>query len=238
MLAFEIENLKKVWPGENSFTLSINSLQVKTGERVALVGVSGSGKSTLLDILALSMPPDTANKFFLNSYTRGKVDILKKWDKKAIDQLTCIRKEVMGYILQTGGLFPFLTVRRNISLCNDLVHGRNTFDLEGLAGRLGLVNHLDKLPSQLSVGERQRVAIGRALAHGPDVIIADEPTASLDPITSRNIMQIFTELTDEKGVTVIMATHDWQGADDNGFRQIKFDVKRDTDRGVVAHVQG
>jgi len=106
-----------------------------------------------------------------------------------------------------------------------------------LAARLGIERHLQKYPGQLSVGERQRVAIARALAHEPAVVIADEPTASLDPINAEEIMGIFTRIAGEKGVTFIVATHEWERVKELGFRRVKFNLERDAaDRTVRAKV--
>ena len=108
-----------------------------------------------------------------------------------------------------------------------------------MAERLGIERHLEKLPAQLSVGERQRVAIARAMAHEPSVVIADEPTASLDPITAEEIMKIFAELAGEYGVTLILATHDWDRVEEGDFRRIEFDLQPDRTTGCVrATVRG
>jgi hypothetical protein len=103
----------------------------------------------------------------------------------------------MGYVLQTGGLFPFLSVRDNIGLTRQGLGLPVKDAVEMVAKRLDIGRHLEKLPGQLSVGERQRVAIARAMAHEPSVVIADEPTASLDPINAEEIMGMFTSLVDE-----------------------------------------
>ena len=102
-----------------------------------------------------------------------------------------------------------------------------------MAKRLHIERHLNKLPGQLSVGERQRVAIGRAMAHRPSLVIADEPTASLDPINAEDIMDLFSALADENGVTLIMATHDWGNLGKRGFRHVQFDLKQEADHGTV-----
>ena len=105
--------------------------------------------------------------------------------------------------------------------------------VEEMAKRLHIERHLNKRPGQLSVGERQRVAIGRAMAHRPSLVIADEPTASLDPINAEDIMDLFSALADEKGVTLIMATHDWGNLGKRGFRHVQFDLKQEADHGAV-----
>ena len=105
--------------------------------------------------------------------------------------------------------------------------------VETVAGRLGIGRHLDKFPAQLSVGERQRVAIARAMAHEPSVVIADEPTASLDPINADEIMSLFSNLADEFQVTLVVGTHDWDRVEERGFRRVRFDLEKDTADGTV-----
>jgi putative ABC transport system ATP-binding protein len=230
---FHLTNVNKRWPGVQGFTLAVPELIVRQGEKVALVGMSGCGKSTLLDLLAMVLRPDEAGQFDFFSQQGQKQDIMEAWTRKKLSRLARIRMEHIGYILQTGGLFPFLSIRENIGISlmglglpvNDAV--------EDMAKRLHIERHLNKYPGQLSVGERQRVAIGRAMAHRPSLVIADEPTASLDPINAEDIMDLFSALADEKGVTLIMATHDWGNLGKRGFRHVQFDLKQEADHGAV-----
>ena len=125
----------------------------------------------------------------------------------------------LGYVLQTGGLLPFLSARDNILLpCRCL--GSMGCRLEAvwnMATALGIDRLLLQMPASLSVGERQRVAIARALAHGPAIVLADEPTAALDPDQSRKVLGIFADLARQQGTTVIMVSHDPQMAREAGF---------------------
>ncbi|MHC4676810.1 MAG: ABC transporter ATP-binding protein [Planctomycetota bacterium] len=236
---FRLIELTKSWPGEYGFTLSVPELVVRRGEKVALVGLSGCGKSTLLDLLAMVLRPDEAKKFIFFSPNGKGLDVMSAWRNKRLNSLAHARMAHIGYVLQTGGLFPFLSVRENIGIslrglglpANDAV--------EAMAQHLHIGRHLDKLPEKLSVGERQRVAIARAMAHKPSLIIADEPTASLDPINAEKIMGLFTTLADEYGVTLIIATHVWGKLGDSGFRRVEFGLKQDPDNGTVrAKVSG
>lgn len=230
---FRLTNVTKRWPGVQGFTLAVPELIVRRGEKVALVGMSGCGKSTLLDLLAMVLRPDEAGQFTFISQQGQKQDIMDAWTHKKLSRLARIRMVHIGYILQTGGLFPFLSIRENIGI-SLLGLGLPVDDaVEDMAKRLHIERHLNKRPGQLSVGERQRVAIGRAMAHRPSLVIADEPTASLDPINAEDIMDLFSALADEKGVTLIMATHDWGNLGKRGFRHVQFDLKQEADHGTV-----
>ena len=230
---FSLAKVTKTWPGVQGFTLDVPELIVHRGEKVALVGMSGCGKSTLLDLLAMILRPDEAGQFVFFNQQGQKQDIMDAWTRKKLSRLARIRMVHIGYVLQTGGLFPFLSIRENIGI-SLLGLGLPVNDaVEDMAKRLHIERHLNKRPGQLSVGERQRVAIGRAMAHRPSLVIADEPTASLDPINAEDIMDLFSALADEKGVTLIMATHDWGNLGKRGFRHVQFDLKQEADHGTV-----
>lgn len=230
---FRLTNVTKRWPGAQGFTLEIPEFLVHRGEKVALVGLSGCGKSTLLDLLAMVLQPDEAGQFSFFSQNGQKQDIMDAWKRKKLGRLARIRMVHIGYVLQTGGLFPFLSIRENIGISLLGLGLPVNEAVESMARRLHIERHLDKLPSQLSVGERQRVAIARAMAHKPSLVIADEPTASLDPINAEDIMDLFSALADENGVTLIMATHDWGNLGKRGFRHVQFDLKQEQDHGMV-----
>ena len=122
-----------------------------------------------------------------------------------------MRKRYIGYVMQTGGLLPYLNVKENILLSRDMLNLTQEDDtVHRLISDLKLDRHLTKLPSLLSIGERQRVAIARALAHKPKIVIADEPTASLDPYTAKVVMSLFVNLAEQFNITLIIASHDWQ----------------------------
>jgi putative ABC transport system ATP-binding protein len=238
-LVFQLKNVTKNWSGEQGFELTVPELIIRQAEKVALVGFSGCGKSTLLDLLAMILRPDSADEFAFFTVQDSRLDVAATWKRRNLDGLARARMQYIGYVLQTGGLLPFLSVYENIALsCYGL--GLPEQDaVNTVAEKLGIERHLPKFPSQLSVGERQRVSIGRAMAHEPSVVIADEPTASLDPIHAEEIMGLFTGLAEEKGVTLVVATHEWDRVEELGFRRIKFDLKKDKDRGSVqARVSG
>lgn len=207
--------------GRSRFTLAVERFTLCVGERVALVGPSGCGKSTLLDLLALVSQPDRAKAFhFMSRY--GAVDVASVWAQKSNWHFADSRRISLGYILQTGGLLPFLTVDENIGLSLSMQGKPTKNAVLELSSRLGIERQLGKKPDQLSVGERQRVAIVRALVHNPEVVLADEPTAALDPIRAAEVMDLFSELVVERGVAVIMATHDREMAIRYGFRLTEF----------------
>lgn len=191
------------------FRLVLPELKISPGEKVALVGISGCGKSTLLDILSMVLNPDKPGDFHFSPGKDNSVDVADLWRKSDFNRLSLLRRQYMGYILQTGGLLPFLSVHDNINLTRRLLALPEDKTVTYLAQELGIKRQLRKEPGLLSVGERQRVAIARALAHKPSVVIADEPTASLDPINADKIMRMLIELTEQFGSTVIIASHDW-----------------------------
>jgi putative ABC transport system ATP-binding protein len=229
----------KRWAGEHGFLLNVPELVIRKGEKVALVGFSGCGKSTLLDLLALVLRPDSAREFAFFALGGEPMDVTGAWSRKDLNGLARARMQHMGYVLQTGGLLPFLTVRDNIGLIRRGLGLPVENAVESVADRLGIGRQLEKLPGRLSVGERQRVAIARAMAHEPSVVIADEPTASLDPINSEQIMDMFTSLADEYGATLVLATHEWGQVEKRGFRHVRFRFDQGEKDGTVrAEVSG
>lgn len=215
---YQISNLTKRWTGSGvRFELHIPHLVTEPGEIYIVTGPSGSGKSTLLDILALALKPDSADEFlFKMGYLYDDMlDARQLWRDGDQNRLGSIRGRYIGYVLQTGGLLPFLTARENIAL---VTRGTSTRDrIYDLAHRLSIASQLELWPTQLSIGERQRVAIARALVHQPQVVLADEPTASVDPINAEAIREVFLELVRRYGATAIIATHDWNQSSKDGF---------------------
>lgn len=191
------------------FRLKIPSIQIKAQEHIALVGHSGCGKSTLLDMLALVLHPDHADQFDLHPVEEAMYNVEDLWQRKKQGALSQVRKHHIGYVLQSGGLLPYLTVRENIELPRRLLNLADDDSVQSLTRVLGIHRQLDKLPGLLSAGERQRVAFARALSHRPSILLADEPTASLDPITARKIMGVVMELIKGLKITLITASHDW-----------------------------
>jgi putative ABC transport system ATP-binding protein len=177
------------------------SIGVNAGEFVALVGPSGSGKTTMLAMLA-GLLEATKGELLIDGQDLGAMN-----DK----QRTRFRREKIGFTFQANNLVPYLTARENVELMLRL-NRRN--GREGrqraidLLTRLGLDDRLNNLPSQLSGGQQQRVAIARSLIHNPSVVLADEPTASLDTERAFQVVQIFADLIHEQQKAGIMVTHD------------------------------
>ena len=206
------------------FRLFVPQLDIYSGDKLALVGPSGCGKSTLLDILAMVLSPTSVKLFDFAPFAQEKSDVAAIWYRNQQNKLSGMRKQYIGYVLQTGGLLPYMTVRENIKLLCKLRAIEGDELTESLAQRMGIMRQLDKLPGMLSVGERQRVAIARALAHRPTIVIADEPTASLDPASAERIMNLFMELITELGLTVIVASHDTKFMHALGLRQLNHHI--------------
>ena len=196
--------------GDSVFELAVPSLRVEAGQVVALLGSSGCGKSTLLDMLALVMEPTAARCFELHPGHGATVaDVRALWQHADEAALASLRRDHLGYVLQTGGLLPFLSVRENIALPGRIKGmGEQRARLERLAERLGVRECLGRMPSALSIGQRQRAAILRALAHAPRLVLADEPTAAVDKARARAIIDDMEALARDEDVAVVVVTHD------------------------------
>jgi len=191
------------------FRLVIPRIQIRAEENIALVGHSGCGKSTLLDMLALILCPDKSEEMSLHPVKGDNHDLVQLWQHSRFSQLSQIRKQHIGYVLQSGGLLPYLTVRENIELPRRLLELPDDDSITSISKVLGISRQLDKLPGLLSAGERQRASFARALSHRPSILIADEPTAALDPITAHKIMAVVMEVIRGLKITLITASHDW-----------------------------
>ncbi|PIS01599.1 MAG: ABC transporter ATP-binding protein [Chlamydiae bacterium CG10_big_fil_rev_8_21_14_0_10_35_9] len=177
------------------------SLKIKCNSLITLLGPSGSGKSTLINLLGLIEPIQEGDLRL-----DGKnLNILSEKEKNQI------RRNKIGFIFQHFHLIPVLTAEENVAYFlyrQKVPKGEVKEKVEKTLRSVGLWEHRMKKPSELSGGQKQRVAIARALAKDPKVIIADEPTASLDQKTGKEIMELFAWLVKERGVSVIITTHD------------------------------
>jgi lipoprotein-releasing system ATP-binding protein len=184
-------------------------VEAERGEFVAVIGASGSGKSTLLHVLGLLDGPD-AGTVILDG---------RRIDNLPDRQRDVLRNRTFGFIFQFYHLLPELTALENVMMPQLIRHGvwsylanRRTIRKEatGLLERVGLGHRLDHHPSELSGGELQRAAIARALAGGPSILLADEPTGNLDAVTGSTVLDLLRDLNRERGLTMIMVTHDQQ----------------------------
>ncbi len=201
--------------GGAAFTLTVESLLLDPGALVAVTGASGTGKSTLLDIAALARRPDEAGRIAVCG-----TDAAALWACGAKDALARLRARHFGYVLQTGGLVPFLSVGANAALAQELAGRRDAARLAALAERLGIRDLLARMPATLSVGQRQRAAILRALAHRPALVLADEPTASVHPDMAATILALLADQARQAGAAVLLATHDAPAARAAGFHEV------------------
>jgi putative ABC transport system ATP-binding protein len=187
----------------------------------------------LLDLLALVLAPDQAQQFEFSPGAKA-VDIAALWRAARQNPLAELRRRHLGYVLQTGGLLGFLDVRGNIALSRILLGLKDDGSVERLAEQLEIADQLQKKPAALSVGQRQRVSCARALAHGPGLVLADEPTAALDPLNAERVLQLLLARAREHGVCCVIATHDEQLARSSGLQIRRISCQRDADGGVTA----
>jgi len=202
-IALETHSVVKIYKSDFGEVLAVDevSVQVRKGEFVALVGPSGSGKTTMLAMLAALLTP-TSGKLLLDGQ-----DLATMNDARRV----AFRREKIGFTFQANNLLPYLTALENIELMLQL---NNRLDKAGrlraqeLLARLGLRDRMHHLPSQMSGGQQQRVAIARALIHDPSLVLADEPTASLDTERAFQAVETFANLIHERQRAGIMVTHD------------------------------
>lgn len=205
MAVLTVRELRHVFgSGELAVTaLEKINFSVEAGELMALLGPSGSGKSTLLLCISLILAP-----------TAGTIEIAGRTvyaDGRAVRNVRRLRREQIGFIFQGHNLIPFLTARDNIVLALELAgtSGRQAHRrADELLEYLEIGHRADALPGRLSGGEQQRVAIGRALANEPPLILADEPTASLDTERGTRVMELLKRIARERNSAVIAVTHD------------------------------
>jgi len=184
------------------------TVEVNRGEIVALLGPSGAGKSTLLTLLGLIRPPNM-----------GQITIdgeLVFDNHQAKVNVRTFRRQKFGFVFQKANLIPFLTTAENVRLAmeiNDQSVRISRQRAMELLEYLGVAERAKNLPSMLSGGEQQRVAVARALANRPSLILADEPTAALDSVRGRQVMELFRKVAHEQNAGVIVVTHDHRALD-------------------------
>lgn len=209
-LAIQAESLTKIYGSGNTEVVAMQkaSMRVAKGEVVALLGPSGSGKSTFLTAVGLINPP-----------TAGRITI---GGKLVLDgptshtNLRSFRRRNLGFIFQKSNLIPFLSAIENVQIAMQL-SGESTRASRSRASELldylGVADRASNFPSMLSGGQQQRIAVARAIANRPSVILADEPTAALDGQRGRQVMELFAKVAHEQGAGVIVVTHDHRALD-------------------------
>ena len=204
----EMRDVVKIYStaaGEFDALKGVN-MQVGAGEFVGVVGKSGAGKSTLLNMIT-GVDNLTSGEVLVNS--NGSAVSVHKMSE---DEIALWRGKTMGVVFQSFQLLPMLTLVENITLPMDLCGNFNPRQSRERALELlrlvEIEEHADKLPAFISGGQQQRVAIARALANDPPVLIADEPTGSLDSVTADHIFDVFEHLVSDQGKTLVMVTHD------------------------------
>lgn len=233
-----LKNVLKQRDEEAGYRLLVRHFAVDSGEYVAITGPSGCGKSTTLDLIGMLLRPDSADCFQLATKS-GAEDIFPLWQKGRKDVLTELRRRNLGYVLQTGELLPFLSVEENILLSAETAGlDRKTAKKRAaeLMERLDIVRLRRALPRTLSIGERQRAAIARATVPSPRLLLADEPTAALDPGLSRKVMKLFLDIVKESRTSIVMVSHDVDLVHEFAFREVPITVERGDDGSITARL--
>ena len=209
-LVLQAVGLTKIYGSGHTEVVAVRdvTVEVNRGEIVALLGPSGAGKSTLLTLLGLIRPPNTG---------RIAIDGTLVFDNhQAKVNVRSFRRQKFGFVFQKANLIPFLTAAENVRLAmeiNDQPARASRQRAMELLEYLGVTERVEYLPSKLSGGEQQRVAVARALANRPSLILADEPTAALDSVRGRQVMELFRKVAHEQNAGVIVVTHDHRALD-------------------------
>ena len=203
----KLDQIKKQYRQPNGETLSILDVpayQVAAGEQVALIGPSGCGKTTMLHVIAGITKP-TSGRVILDGVE------LSKYSESARDR---IRADKIGYVFQTFNLLPGFNALENVVLGMTFARGkRDTARARKLLERVGLSHRISHHPSKMSVGEQQRVAVARALANRPTLLLADEPTANVDPQNQQQIVDLIRKTCQEENIALILVTHSREVSD-------------------------
>jgi putative ABC transport system ATP-binding protein len=194
------------------FRIDVPKLEVFPGDVVAVIGPSGCGKSTLLETIGLLLEARHAKQFLIDDIDINASMSLSPQKRETL--WARIRQHGLGFVPQTGGLLPFLNVWDNICLPAKL-SGASTVDpvVHSLVGRLNLESLLRRMPRELSIGERQRVSFVRALARRPTLLLADEPTAALDPSLAQELFTLIVEIATKEQIATLIVTHEWDLVD-------------------------
>ena len=216
-LLLELEDIRLLRVQDSSrFELQVPAFRVERGQFIAVTGESGCGKSTLLDLLALVLPPQDQGRFQFRLSDGRALNMMALWRVEAENQLAAVRRSNLGYVPQSGGLLPFLSVKDNLYLPPRLnFQADYQRRITRLARRLGIEGLLERKPESLSGGQRQRAAI---------LLLADEPTAAVDAQRAQKIVTEFRALARSQNTAIIMVTHDHSLIQGRSDRHYVFDV--------------
>ena len=195
---------------DDRFTIRLASLTLMPGDIVVLEGFSGSGKSTVLSLVGGAIQPTSAARLQLGT-AEGTVSLTDAWQRGDQRQIVALHARDIGFVLQTGGLIPYLTIRQNLAETLRLAElnggSRGRRNVGDLASVLSISEILDRLPGDVSVGQRQRAAFARAIVHQPALVLADEPTAALDAANADAVVRVLVDCARRLNMSAIVATH-------------------------------
>lgn len=206
-MSLKLENVRKSYRipnGKPLPVLGIEQYELSQGEQAALVGSSGGGKTTLLNVISGILSPDSGQVIVHGTDIAGMPEVVR--DR--------FRAEKIGFVFQTFNLLPGFTALENVLLGMSFARGRaDRAFAESLLERVGLADRRGHRPARMSVGEQQRVSVARSLANRPALLLADEPTANVDPANQQVILNLIRDTCHENQVTLLMVTHDMEVAD-------------------------
>ncbi|MBR4335324.1 MAG: ABC transporter ATP-binding protein [Clostridia bacterium] len=197
MQIVRFEDVSKIYTSGDHVLRALDHVDfsLEAGKFVMILGPSGAGKSTLLNLLG-----------GLDSPSEGKIVVSGKDISELTDnELADYRASKVGFVFQFYNLIPTLTVYENVALVSEI--SPHALDAKEMIARVGLSDHLNNFPAELSGGEQQRISIARALAKNPDVLLCDEPTGALDSATGVAVLKLLLEMTRQDGKTVVIVTH-------------------------------
>lgn len=206
------------------FTVALPKLELASGEIAAVCGMSGCGKSTLLELIGLILKPNPDS-----AIPNGRLcyQLAGRGDLAALlhqgpDSLARIRAADLGFMPQNGGLLPYLNVEENLRLPSEILgQAPDEAYLDALLQALDMQPYRKALPKQLSIGQRQRAAFIRAAAHKPKLLLADEPTAALDPVNSLKLFELITNLAQHLRIAALIVTHDHELLKGRQLRELR-----------------
>ncbi len=199
----QVKNVEKYYGSKNHVTKALDriSFDVADGEFIAIMGASGSGKTTLLNCIS-TIDAVSAGDILLDGKSIAELPA---------EELAGFRRKKLGFVFQDFNLLDTLTIEENIGLALSINHSNPQSvkkKVDEVAQKLGISDVLNKFPYQVSGGQKQRAACGRAMAAGQSLLLADEPTGALDSKSSKNLLEIMTQMNKEMGATILMVTHD------------------------------